>query len=195
MEKANREFQKTRDTHIKKFESLERRSQKKIGNSLPVETIVINRSNVPLTKDETSVLAKGLNYAIAPKKVPKEEIICEVEAAVRGMPALKAEEIRQEVARPPKSNLTVGEKTALPSIKEKSEIVVLPADKGNATVVMDRKEYDDKMMNLLDPVTYRKIKKDPTDKIVRKMKELIKSTGIPAEQQKVKFTVQEAILP
>nr|XP_022900899.1 uncharacterized protein LOC111413983 [Onthophagus taurus] len=135
MEKANREFQKTRDTHIKKIESLERRSQKKKSNSLPVETIVIIRSNVPLTKDETSVLAKALNYAIAPKKVPKEEIICEVEAAVRGRPALKAKEIRQEVARvlksakPPKSNLTVGEKKALRSIKEKSEIIVLPADK------------------------------------------------------------------
>nr|XP_022910917.1 uncharacterized protein LOC111421957 [Onthophagus taurus] len=141
MEKADRDFQKTRHTHIKKFESLERRSQKKKSNSLPVETIVINRSNVPLTKDETFVR----NYAIAPKKVPKEEIICEVEAAVRGMSALKAEEIRQEVARvlksakPPKSNLTVGEKKALRSIKEKSEIVVLPEDKGNATVVMDRK--------------------------------------------------------
>ncbi|XP_071052554.1 uncharacterized protein [Onthophagus taurus] len=100
------------------------------------------------------------------------------------MPALKTEEIRQEVARvlksakPPKSNLTIGEKKALRSIKEKSEIVVLPADKGNTTVVMERKEYDDKMMNLLDPATYRKIKRDPTDKIVRKMKELIKSTGI-----------------
>ncbi|XP_071054396.1 uncharacterized protein [Onthophagus taurus] len=168
MEKADREFQKTRDTHIKKFESLERRSQKKKGNSLPVETIVINRSNIPLTKDKTSVLAKGLNYAIAPKKVPKEEIICEVEAAVRGMPTLKAEEIRQEVtrvlksAKPPKSNLTVGEKKALRSIKEKSEIVVLPADKGNATVVMDRKEYDDKMLNLLHPATYRKIKNPQT---------------------------------
>ncbi|XP_071057544.1 uncharacterized protein [Onthophagus taurus] len=168
MEKADREFQKTRDTHIKKFESLERRSQKKKGNSLPVETIVINRSNIPLTKDETSVLAKGLNYAIAPKKVPKEEIICEVEAAVRGMSTLKAEEIRQEVtrvlksAKPPKSNLMVGEKKALRSIKEKSEIVVLPADKGNATVVMDRKEYDDKMLNLLHPASYRKIKSPQT---------------------------------
>ncbi|XP_071053515.1 uncharacterized protein [Onthophagus taurus] len=85
------------------------------------------------------------------------------------------------------------EKKALRSIKEKSEIVVLPADKGNATVVMDRKEYDDKMMNLLDPA-YRKIKKDLTDKIVRKMKELIKTTGIPAEQQKGVF-VQAPIPP
>ncbi|XP_071054163.1 uncharacterized protein [Onthophagus taurus] len=59
---------------------------------------------------------------------------------------------------------------------------------------MDRKEYDDKMINLLDPATYRKIKKDPTDKIVRKMKELIKSTGIPAEQQKGLF-VQAPVPP
>ncbi|XP_071051394.1 uncharacterized protein [Onthophagus taurus] len=41
---------------------------------------------------------------------------------------------------------------------------------------MDKKEYDDKMMNLLETATYRKIKKD-----------LIKSTGIAAKQQKGLF--------
>ncbi|XP_071052133.1 uncharacterized protein [Onthophagus taurus] len=154
-----------------------------------------------LTNERRNLCARRrIELRNRPKKVPNEEIICEVEAAVRGMPALKADEIRQEVARvlksakPPKSNLTVGEKTALRSIKEKSEIVVLPANKGNGTVVIDRKEYDDKMMNLLNPATYRKIKKDPIDRIVRKMKELIKSTGIPAEQQKGLF-VQAPVPP
>ncbi|XP_071052952.1 uncharacterized protein [Onthophagus taurus] len=58
---------------------------------------------------------------------------------------------------------------------------------------MDKKEYDDKM-NLLEPATYRRIKKDPTDKIVRKMKDLIKSTGITAEQQRGLF-VQAPVPP
>ena len=50
------------------------------------------------------------------------------------------------------------------------------------------------MTNLLDPATYRKTKKDSTDNIVRKMKELIKSTDIPPVQQKSLF-VQAPVPP
>ena len=32
--------------------------------------------------------------------------------------------------------------------------IILPADKGNATVVLDAKDYDDKMMSILNEGTY-----------------------------------------
>nr|XP_022903159.1 uncharacterized protein LOC111415639 [Onthophagus taurus] len=185
---------------IKKFESLNRRTHKRKNNDFPIETVVIKRSSVPLTEEETKVLVKGLNYAVAPKKFPKEEIICEVEAVIRRIPAVKAEEVRQDIARvlktatPPKSNLTMNERRALRTIREKPDIIILPTDKGNATVVMDRKEYDDKIKSLLDPATYKKIKKDPIEKIVRKMKELVKTTEIPADQQESLF-VQAPVPP
>ena len=39
---------------------------------------------------------------------------------------------------------------------------MLPADKGRATVVMDRVDYDKKLQEVLDDQkTYRKLKKDP----------------------------------
>ena len=41
--------------------------------------------------------------------------------------------------------------------------LILPADKGNTTVVMKRSDYDDKMRGMLDDTTtYRKLWKDPT---------------------------------
>ena len=41
--------------------------------------------------------------------------------------------------------------------------VILPADKGNATVVMERKDYDGKVRGLLnDTTTYQRLPKDPT---------------------------------
>ena len=41
--------------------------------------------------------------------------------------------------------------------------MVLPADKGKLTVVMNRSEYDDKMVRMLsDTSTYRQLDKDPT---------------------------------
>ena len=48
------------------------------------------------------------------------------------------------------------------TLREDTDIVILPADKGNATVVMDRTEYVSKMSLMLEDKTYAKLKKDPT---------------------------------
>ena len=42
------------------------------------------------------------------------------------------------------------------------DVIILPADKGNATVVMSKEEYDRKIMALLDTPTYRRLPRDPT---------------------------------
>jgi hypothetical protein len=57
------------------------------------------------------------------------------------LPEETAEEIRQETVRilkgshKPKDNLTGAERRALRSLKANEALTVLPADKGNATVV------------------------------------------------------------
>ena len=47
--------------------------------------------------------------------------------------------------------------------------MILPADKGNATVVMNRDEYEEKLETMLVDGTYRRLKKDPTGKIERRI--------------------------
>ena len=49
---------------------------------------------------------------------------------------------------------------------------ILKADKGNATAVMNR-EYHRKCVALLQPPTYTTMKKDPTQKIERKVLEAV----------------------
>ena len=50
------------------------------------------------------------------------------------------------------------------------EILVLPADKGKATVVMNKADYDHKMQQMLcDEDTYQPLKKDPTTSLENKM--------------------------
>ena len=51
------------------------------------------------------------------------------------------------------------------SLQKDENIVILPADKGNATVVLDRTDYVAKMENLLDDDAYKKVKRDPTSRI------------------------------
>ena len=43
-----------------------------------------------------------------------------------------------------------------------SDVVVLPADKGNATVLMNKDDYHAKIATLLKSGNYSVLKKDPT---------------------------------
>ena len=51
----------------------------------------------------------------------------------------------------------------LKEVRSLEDEVILPADKGNVTVVMRRSDYDEKMRGMLDDTTtYKKLKKEPT---------------------------------
>ena len=68
---------------------------------------------------------------------------------------------------------------ALKEMKGWDDEVILPAEKGNATVVMERSDYKVKVRELLkDTSTYRRLPKDPTQaqetKISRMLRELHK---------------------
>ena len=56
------------------------------------------------------------------------------------------------------------ERKALQELRNNKEIMILGADKGRATVVLNTKDYKDKVMKLLkDTNTYEVLKKDPTN--------------------------------
>ena len=56
---------------------------------------IINLSSLKLSKEQTSVLEHGFNFARAPNKVPKEEIIAGVEAALTKQPGFLRRERRE----------------------------------------------------------------------------------------------------
>ena len=70
----------------------------------------------------------------------------------------------------PDSNLPKDERQALKRLKTDENIVILPADKGRVTVVMDKTDYYDKMDALVnDKQTYQVPKRDPTPALQRKL--------------------------
>ena len=85
-------------------------------------------------------------------------------------------------AKPPKDNLKKEQRKALKEMKYLEDEVILPADKGNATVVMRREDYSTKLKGMLETSTYRRLGKDPTatqeSRLSRKLKELKKSGEI-----------------
>jgi hypothetical protein len=94
-----------------------------------------------------------------------------MEKSIMALPEETAEEIRQETVRnlkgsnKPTDNLTGTERRALRALKSNKTLTVLPADKGNAAVVLCTSDYNQKITALLEDKTYKKVKKDPTDSV------------------------------
>ena len=99
-----------------------------------------------------------------------------VESAVIPLDAERADTVRRAVntilqqAEPPKPNITKEEQDAINSLKEDNTIMILPADKGRASVVLDTDTYHAKMSALIETGPYQLLNKDPTDRLTRKLR-------------------------
>ena len=98
------------------------------------------------------------------------------------------QELRAEVyillrrAKPPRRNMSREEKKALKELREDQDRMVLTADKGVALVVMDRKDYQDKIEGLLATLAYRTITTDATNKLkvqlIQKLRRIKRETNM-----------------
>ena len=104
--------------------------------------------------------------------IPTDDIVSSVESVVvrrRELPESTKDDIRSRIASTLQSasltdyNLKKHELHALRRLRNDKDIVILPADKGRVTVVVDNKDYPDKMDTLVnDKQTYEPLKRDPT---------------------------------
>ena len=163
------------DCRTKLGQKLSKLYNKTNRRSKPDDKWVRNISSRPLDKTETQVLSYGLKHSITPKLIPTEKIVASVEAALsrqRDLPEPVRDNIRSRVASTiqstPKldSNFTREEHRALKRLQNDEDIVILPADKGRVTVVMDKTEYFDKMDSLVnDKRTYEELTVNPAPKL------------------------------
>ena len=178
---ADRRANKTAEQHRTKTQlkltRLQRTKDKR--RQKPDDNWVRNISSRPLDKTETQVLSYGLKHSVTPKRIPTEAIVSSVEAVLsrqRELSESAKDNIRSRIASTiqsaslPDSNLTKDERQALKRLKTDENIVILPADKGRVTVVMDKTDYYDKMDALVnDKQTYQVLKRDPTPALQRKL--------------------------
>jgi len=107
-----------------------------------------------------------LNFAVTPTNTPATEIVAKVESAIRTLDSEQADTIRRTVnnilqqAEPPKRNIT---KEMQEALKNKTTLMILPADKGRASVVLNTDTYHDKVKTLIETSPYQFLNKDPTD--------------------------------
>ena len=167
--KSEAEFRKTKWRHQQKLERLQEKTTRKIDvdnvdlGGEQLKKWVINLSKYKLSNPQENLLAKGLNYSPSPTKIPYEEYIVATEKACRKLSNNEATVLRSEMAgmlrnaKPPKTNITKDERKAIQELKKEESVLILPADKGKATVVIDVSEYEEKINEMLsDERTYEK---------------------------------------
>ena len=71
--------------------------------------------------------------------------------------------------------------------------MVLPADKGRASVVMDTDTYRAKMSTLIENRPYQLLNKDPTDRLNRKLSE--KAAHLEAKRTSIRGRLQQDPTP
>ena len=179
---------KTKKRHDKKLEKLRygqssNQSEQVCRDQYIKQKWVHNLSSKSLTPTQTSVLEKGFNFALSPKSLPMVDIICGVEEGLRKVnDAAAVSTARSKVAgvlktaRLPKRNIDKEEEQALKELKKDKDIVILKADKGNCTVIMDRPDYDQKINALLnDNDIYSKLvtKRNPLNNITKDVNDFV----------------------
>ena len=168
-----RMFTKTKLGQQRKLQSLVDKNTKSTSDidlsGTQLKKWVVNISKHKLSDQETRVLAKGLNFAVSPDKIPHDEFIVATETTALSLPPAKAESLRSDIAnilckaRHPKQNISKEDRVHIRSLAKRKVLLIFPADKGKVVVVMDSTEYKEKNKIMLSNVkVYEKLNKDPT---------------------------------
>ena len=204
-------FQNTKKKQINKFHQLiHEKCQKQQplavqDHILDRDRLVINLTKTKLSEGQQRVLELGLNIASTPKEIPKMDIVARTEEVAR---RIKDENVAQtlrerikihlEEAKPPTKNLTPSERRAITSLKKNRDLVILPADKGRATVVMNQDMYKEKMMKLLDSKDYCIVKKNPIPRMelaIRTILSTFERAGMIDTHIKRRLTPYNSLIP
>ena len=168
-------FELTKKRHIRKLNELisNNKVTQSATNITDKKKLVINISSRQLTHVETDLLAKGLNFSITSKTLRNKDIIATIEEAVK---VLKKKTLTRFVPKvsltlqnfkPHKDNLSKDERKVLKELESDTSIVILPADKGRSTVILNREDCLEKCMDHING-SYQLLKKDPTTRIKTK---------------------------
>ena len=132
---------------------------------------IVNLSSTTIIDQQKSVLSKGLNFAPTLKRVPVETALKSSKADPNSVSQARSRVIGV-LNKPPRltPNLHPLESQVLKELKNNEDILILPADKGRATVILDREKYNTKLLTTLKDVSvYEQLKKDPSADLERKM--------------------------
>ena len=146
------------------------------------DKIIINHSSYQLSDIEKTILAKGLNFALPPKKLNYADYLTPYELLFRDIKELSVDDsILERVKVDMKKiclssfenfkfkdelNITPDELKALKDLSSRKHILIQKADKGNSIVVLNKRDYVKRMAKmLLDIDKFKKMNVKPWKKL------------------------------
>ncbi|CAJ0946808.1 unnamed protein product [Ranitomeya imitator] len=177
----HRNQKKTREKQVKTAETS---SVQEEGSEL-----VINISDKELVQDD-DIIIKATDKGGAVVIMDRSKYIAEIDRqcsfkAFHSFDMLVSRDIRKYNTKNMQylpNNLNTQERKAIKDLQTNHNIVVRPADKGGGIVILDHSMYHQESIRLLsDPITYKKLRYDPTTQYIIKLSALAykgKSKGI-----------------
>ncbi|XP_055589197.1 uncharacterized protein LOC129741481 [Uranotaenia lowii] len=154
---------------------------------------ILNKSGKPIPPEVQTLISLGPKFALLISdniKAPMFHMIAEIEAILN----TKSDKTIQDKNRcvivnkiqnylystrmtgfknPAISFYKNAIKTTKKFISDNKDILILQSDKGKRMVVMEREDYNNKMLHLLNDPTYEILNKDPTNKIAKQTNNII----------------------
>ena len=156
------------------------------------DDVIRNYSTYELSEVEKSLLVKGLNFAIPPKKLKYQDYLLPFELLYRDV--MEEDEVKDSLnhlqARLKDvglssfrlynrkdhrfENLTPSEYDAFLGLASNENLVIQKADKGNTVVIIDKLSYVQKMEELLsDTSKFTKVKFNPKHKVNQELRHIL----------------------
>ena len=142
------------------------------------DKVIFNYSTYDLSDGEKNVLAKGLNFAIPPKKLNYADYFTPFELLFRDVKKLSLdgnilERIKVDIKKTCYSsfdnynfdnelNITQEELAILKKLGDRDDLIIQKADKGNNVVILNKIDYINRMREILSNSSkFKKINVNP----------------------------------
>ena len=130
--------------------------------------MIINHSSYQLSYIEKTILAKGLNFALPPKKLNYADYLTPYELLFRDIKELSVddsilERVKVDMRKlclssfenfkfKDELNITPDELKALKDLSSRKDIIIQKADKGNSVVILNKSDYIKRMTEILSDI-------------------------------------------
>ena len=146
----------------KKFTTLSNNQIRMCSDKPPLkQNFIVNYSNINLTEEEKDILNNGLKHRIAPKIPPIQDIVVNIESSLRCLNLVdnKKNEIRFEVKKVLdefNDRNIIHDKKELTLINQlrMKDIFIMKPDKGKGVVLMNKDDYENRMISTINDGPY-----------------------------------------
>ena len=147
------------------------------------DKVVFNFSSIDLTDSDKSLLCKGLDFALIPKKLEYSNYLVDFELFYRDVVNFATSYLDHELIKckikdialtsfksfkriSQENNLSSEELQSLKKLNENKEIVIQKSDKGKSVVILNKDVYTSRVKTLLsDHTKFEKLKIDPNKEL------------------------------